>query len=147
MKVRSRIPLATLFVVAIVAYAANRWGMKPRWPGNVFLQNYFNDLWMMPCAVPAWCWGCEALKIRAPFQRARSREIVALLVLWSVLFEVMGPRFLHHGVADVRDVIAYATGAFLTAAVMNLEALMKFLRARNGMREGNEQADAMLDVA
>ena len=44
-----------LFLTGCAAYAGNRWLIKPviAWP---FLQGHFNDLWLIPCALPPVLW-------------------------------------------------------------------------------------------
>lgn len=143
----ARFRLAWLFFVALSAYGLNRWDLKPLHPENGFLQNYFNDLFLMPCAFPAWCWMCESLGLRGRSRKVRWLEIALLLGFWSLLFEVLGPKILHHGVADFRDVIAYTAGAILTGLIAGSELEMKFIRTRDRARKGDEQADAMLDIA
>ena len=40
-----------LFLVAFAAYALNRWVLKPH-THSVFIHGYFNDLWLIPAALP-----------------------------------------------------------------------------------------------
>jgi hypothetical protein len=118
----ARFRLASIFFLSLSAYAFNRWDLKPLHPQNGFLQNYFNDLFLMPSAVPAWCWACECLGLRRRNRKVRWLEIGLLLGLWSLLFEVLGPKILRHGVADFHDVIAYTAGAILTGLVAAVRA-------------------------
>lgn len=102
-----------LFLWACALYALNRWVLKP-WFDSAFLRGHFNDILLMPCALPPVLWVQRRLGVRSDDDYPSVREIVFHLVVWSVLFEVVGPRMMKV-TADVLDVIAYATGAAFCA--------------------------------
>jgi hypothetical protein len=46
-------------------------------------------------------------------------EIVILLVIWSIAFEVIGPFYFVKGTTDPLDVLAYCIGGFLSWVIYN----------------------------
>lgn len=99
-----------LFLIGCVAYALNRWVLKPHTTSR-FLHGYFNDLWLLPCALPPILWLHRRLGLRGDDAFPRISEIALHLVFWSVLFEYIGPKIMPHAVGDPLDVLAYAVGA------------------------------------
>jgi hypothetical protein len=98
-----------LFLVAATGYVINRWVLQPRL-ASPFLHGYFNDLLLIPAALPVVLWVQRVAGLR-DHDRAPSWSEVALhLVAWSVICELIGPRWLHHGTADLWDVAAYTVG-------------------------------------
>ncbi len=99
-----------LFLTCGALYVLNRWLIKPLVaPG--FFTWWFNDLLLMPCAIPVLLWLERRSGLRRHDNPPSGGEILAVLVLWSVLFEVLAPHLFPHATADWRDVIAYAAGA------------------------------------
>lgn len=101
-----------LFLAGCAAYALNRWWIAPR-AGPGFMMFHFNDLWLIPCALPPVLWIQSRLGLRAPHDPPSVTEIAGHLIVWSVLFEWIGPRFLPHAQGDPMDVAAYAAGALV----------------------------------
>jgi hypothetical protein len=98
-----------LFLLGCAAYALNRWGLKPH-VHNVFLHGYFNDLWLIPCALPPILWIHRKLRLRAHDRMPGWGEILSHLIFWSVLFEYIGPKFMPGTTGDPWDVAAYCAG-------------------------------------
>lgn len=101
-----------LFLLGCAAYALNRWVLKPYLPSG-FLHSYFNDLWLIPCALPPVLLIQRWFKLRPHDDPPRSGEILFQLVVWSILFEVIEPRFVSRATGDPRDVLAYAVGGLI----------------------------------
>ena len=101
-----------LFLTGCAAYALNRWAIKPH-VHNVFLHGYFNDCWLMPCALPPILWLHRRLGLRSNDDEPSVGEIFLHLVFWSALFEWIGPKFMPGTTGDPWDVVAYAAGAIL----------------------------------
>jgi hypothetical protein len=101
-----------LFLVGCAAYAINRWLIKPHWHAG-FFHSHFNDLWLIPCALPPILWLHRRLGLRSHDNAPQISEITLHLVFWSALFEWIGPKFVPHTIGDPLDVIAYAVGAIL----------------------------------
>src|SRR5690349_16403516 len=101
-----------LFLACCVAYALNRWLIKPHLHSG-FLHSHFNDLLLIPCALPPILWLHRKLGLRAHDEAPTLLEIASHVVFWSVLFEWLGPKFVAHTTADPLDVLAYLAGAML----------------------------------
>lgn len=101
-----------LFVIGCVAYIINRWIVKPH-AGPGFFMFHFNDLWLIPCALPLMLWLHRRLGWRTHDDPPHVPEIAGHLVFWSVLLEWVGPRFVPHAQGDIKDVAAYAVGALV----------------------------------
>lgn len=98
------------FVLGALAYAANRWLLKPRFEIR-FLHTHFNDLWMIPCVLPPLLWLYRKFGLRTHDHAPSWQEITCHLLLWSLTSEWIGPRYFARGTADAWDVLAYAVGA------------------------------------
>jgi hypothetical protein len=101
-----------LFLLGCAAYALNRWLIKPHVHAG-FLHSQFNDLWLIPCALPPILWLHRALGLRAHDQVPQWSEILPHCAFWSVLFEWIGPKLVPRATGDPWDVVAYVVGALL----------------------------------
>lgn len=97
-----------LFQVGCGAYAVNRWLVKPH-THNAFLHSHFNDLWLIPCALPLVLWGHRRLGWRSNAPPTFG-EVAGHLLIWSLLFEWVGPRFYPRATGDPWDVMCYVAG-------------------------------------
>ncbi len=102
--------LDPLCLVGCVAYITNRWLLKPH-IHSAFLHGYFNDLFLIPCALPPVLWLHRRLGLRKNDDPPQTSEVLFHLAVWSVLFEWIGPRLMRHVTGDPLDVVAYAAGA------------------------------------
>ncbi len=98
-----------LFLMAAVGYTLNRWLLKPLMP-SPFLHDHFNDLLLIPAALPALLWAQRLVGLRGHDLAPSWGEMGMHLAVWSVICEFIGPFWLRHGTADVWDVAAYAVG-------------------------------------
>jgi len=98
-----------LFLLTCWLYALNRWVIKPRvhWP---FFHNHFNDLLLIPCALPPLLLLQRWLRLRAHDDPPTASEIALHLAVWSVLFEFIGPYIMPWTTGDPWDVVAYVAG-------------------------------------
>ncbi|MFO1475294.1 MAG: hypothetical protein U1F98_01425 [Verrucomicrobiota bacterium] len=103
-----------LFLLCCSLYAINRWMVKPHVHGG-FFHDHFNDLLLMPCALPPLLWFQRLLKLRFHDQAPAPGEMALHLVVWSVLFEGIGPHLLRRATGDPYDVVAYVVGGILAA--------------------------------
>ena len=108
-----------LFLFSLSAYALNRLLIRPHlggfFPSQVhwlwaFLHSHFDDLLMMPAALPVMLWVQRQLHLRKHDRPPGWREMFAHLAIWSVMCKVVGPLYLHIGVADPWDLLFFATG-------------------------------------
>jgi hypothetical protein len=125
---RFRYVFDPLCLSACVLYAVNRFLVKPH-VGPGFFHSHFNDLLVIPAALPFLLWANRRLGWRRDDRPPTWREVVAHTFLWAVICEGVGPRiFPRYGVADWKDVAAYMIGAVAAWAFWNRVLLSK--RAR-----------------
>jgi hypothetical protein len=112
---RFRYALDPLCLVSCVLYAVNRLGIKPH-THVAFFRFWFNDLLLIPCALPLLLQAQRWLKLRPHDHSPSAREVFGHIVLWSALFEVIGPHIMRV-TGDWRDVLAYAVGGMVAYAL------------------------------
>ena len=100
-----------LFLLACLLYAVNRWGLKPRLH-NAFLHGYFDDVLLIPCALPPLLLAQRWLRLRRHDWLPTAGEILLNLIVWSILFEVIGPHIMRT-TGDPWDAVSYAVGGTL----------------------------------
>ena len=98
-----------LFLVARTLYAVNRWIVEPR-VHCPFLHNHFNDLLLIPCALPLLLFFHRRLGLRLHDCPPTPGKIALYLTVWSILFEDIGPHLLPRAVGNPWDVAAYVLG-------------------------------------
>jgi len=96
---------------------------------SAFLHNYFDDLLLIPCALPPLLLMQRWLGLRQHDQPPTPAEIVIYLVVWSILFEIIGPRLIPWTVGDPWDIVAYVVGGALAGTWWGRRELARFLRA------------------
>ena len=99
-------------LIACALYAANRCWLAQH-TDSVFLHSYFNDLLLIPAALPLALWLQRRLGCRSHDRAPSWGEIVLHLVVWSVTAEAIVPHLLAHSVADWKDVAAYTCGSLV----------------------------------
>jgi len=104
-----------LFQAGCLLYTCNRWILKPR-IHSAFLHDHFDDLLLIPCALPPLLLIQRWTRLRLHDQPPTPGEVTLYLVVWSILFEAIGPHLMRGVVGDVRDVVAYAAGGLLALA-------------------------------
>jgi len=101
-----------LFVFCCSLYVANRWFLKPRLAvGEHFFHGHFNDVLLIPCALPPLLYLHRHLSIRAHDGFPTGREVTLHLLVWTVYCECLGPIIQHAGIGDPLDAVAYFAGA------------------------------------
>ena len=90
-------------------YAVNRWLVKPHC-AVIFFHSWFNDLLLIPCALPPLLLLHRWLGLRSHDGPPTAGEVAAHWLGWSILFEAIGPRIMRT-TGDPWDVAAYAAGA------------------------------------
>jgi hypothetical protein len=99
-----------LFLCSCALYAFNRWLVKP-YLHCVFFHSWFNDVLLIPAALPPLLLAHRWLGLRSHDDAPSAWEVVAHLVGWSVLFEIIGPQVMRGTTGDLYDVLAYSVGA------------------------------------
>jgi hypothetical protein len=112
-----RYALDPLCVVCCGLYVLNRWFIKPH-VTSTFLHGYFNDTLLIPCALPILLWMQRKCGLRKNDNPPDVTEILFDLVIWSVLFEWIGPHIMRV-TGDIWDVAAYCAGAVVAWAWWN----------------------------
>ena len=114
-----------LFLLASGAYALNRWVLKPLIP-SPFLHNHFNDLLLIPAALPVMLWIQRILGLRKHDQVPTWPEVLMHWAIWSIVCEWIGPFYCHMGVADIWDVASYGVGGIVAGLWWNHAAMFSF---------------------
>jgi hypothetical protein len=108
-----------LFQLSLAAYALNKLLILPHlagcsqshfywaWP---FLHSHFDDLLLMPVALPVVLWLQRLLGLRRNDCAPDWLEAFSHLVIWSVMCKLVGPFYFHIGVADAWDLLFFAGG-------------------------------------
>jgi hypothetical protein len=104
-----------LCMLACALYALNRVWLR-RHVGGEFLTGYFNDLLLIPAALPFLLWLQRRIGVRVDDRQPRWGEIALHVLVWSVIAEAIMPHLAAHAVGDWRDVIAYAAGGAAAGA-------------------------------
>ena len=123
-----------LFLVCCACYGVNRWLLKPQFESE-FLRYWFNDLLLVPCAIPVVLWMFRALRLRNEDGAPSTLELAWILVVWSLLFEWIGPRFISHATADWRDVVMYWIGGLGAWIFWHRNSLRDAEFAKAGLHE------------
>lgn len=110
--VRFRYLADPLFLLCCACYAVNRWILIPRMHSR-FLRFWFDDLLLVPCALPVALWVFRRLHLRDHDAPPALLEFIWITAVWSLLFEWIGPKFIPHSTGDWRDVIAYWAGGLV----------------------------------
>lgn len=98
------------------AYFLNRFLLAPHFGADLlFLREHFNDSLLIPAALPLLYWARFRLGLRADNSPPSVRDVLLWCAGWSLVFEWLGPRFLHTSVGDWGDVAAYFIGGFVAA--------------------------------
>lgn len=110
-----RYVLDPLCVGGCALYVLNRWGIKPHTHLPLF-RFWFNDALLIPCALPPVLLAQRRLRLRTHDGVPTISEILGHLILWSVLFEVIGSHWMQRATSDPLDVVAYLSGALMAGA-------------------------------
>jgi hypothetical protein len=120
LNIRFRYVTDPLFLVCSFLYATNRLVIKPRMPTHeAFFRGHLNDLLLIPCVLPPLLFIYRKLPLRRPFDPPTALEIVLHLIVWSLLFEYVGPKFHARATSDPWDVVSYVVGGVVGWVVWN----------------------------
>jgi hypothetical protein len=111
-------------VASLVAYALNRFVLKPNGVGGDFVRCYLNDLLCLPLFLPTILYVQRRLGLRRTDAFPRAWEVVQHWLVFAVVFEVVLPRYptWFRTTADPLDAVAYLVGG--------LAALLIWSRSR-----------------
>lgn len=91
---------------------------------------HFNDMLLIPCALPPLLLMQRWLRLRTTDQPPTWGEIALYTVFWSILFEVVGPYLISRATGDPWDVVVYFVGGIGAGLWWNRQNLF-FRRAVN----------------
>ncbi|HEX5243833.1 MAG TPA: hypothetical protein VFW23_11275 [Tepidisphaeraceae bacterium] len=99
-------------LASMIIYAVNRWYFKPHHIGGAFTQGYVNDLLCLPLFLPLILGVQRLIGLRKHDAPPRMWEVVQHAIIFSILFEVILPRYPRqfHTTADPWDAVAYLVG-------------------------------------
>lgn len=111
---------------SILIYALNRWYLKPHHLGGAFTHGYLNDLLCLPLFLPLILYVQKLLGLRRHYDPPRLWEIVQHAIIFSVIFEVILPRYPHYfrTTADPLDALAYLVGGLVGWVIWRRSLLM-----------------------
>ncbi len=112
-----------LFLVCCALYALNRWELKPR-THNFFIHGYFNDVLLIPCALPPLLLMYRWVGLRNHDRPPTAGDIALNVVVWSIFFEVIAPHLTPRATGDPWDAVAYAVGGILAGLWWHRQAWM-----------------------
>lgn len=115
--------------ISLGAYAGNRLLLKPHLsliPGHLlraFLHSHFDDLLLIPAALPVMLWIQRLIGLRQDDLPPRWSEMFLHLIAWSVMCKFAGPFALHIGTPDPWDLLAYTVGGVAACLWWNRPAM------------------------
>lgn len=103
-----------LCLLACIGYGLNRWIVE-RISSLAFLHGHFNDLLLIPAALPPVLWLQRKAGLRTNDFAPTAGEIALHWLVWSILSEGVGPYIFARATGDILDVAAYAIGAIVAS--------------------------------
>jgi len=112
--------LDPVFIIAFLLYATNRLAIKPALGSeNILFWSYFNDLLLIPCALPPLLWLHKKLGLRHFDRKPTIKEILLHLMVWSICFELIAPLLYDNATGDLLDILAYWIGGSIAWIIWN----------------------------
>lgn len=116
-----------LCLASLLSYVVNRWLLIPM-VSSPFLHGTFNDLLLIPAALPPVLWIQRQMGWRTHNRPPTPSEIFGHWAIWSLVCEGLAPWIFPRAVADFQDVLAYAVGALIAGLWWNRGQLRRFFR-------------------
>lgn len=113
-----------LCLLACLVYGLNRLVIAP-WFSWSFFHEHFNDLLLIPAALPPVLWLQRRLGLRRHDRPPGFAEIFGHWLVWSIVCEGIGPLLFPRATGDLRDVLAYAAGALPAWLWWNRSSLLR----------------------
>jgi hypothetical protein len=123
-----------VFVVASLCYVVGRWGLRAHGIGGTFTTAYLNDVLCLPIFVPLSLWLQRVMGVRHGDDYPRAWEILQHAAVFSILFELILPRFplLFRSTADPLDAVAYLAGGAIGYVAWRMRDRIKLACRRGG---------------
>jgi hypothetical protein len=105
---------------SLLLYAANRWLLKPHHIGGPIAHDYLNDLLCLPLFLPMILRVQRLVGLRHHDAPPRLWEILQHAIVFSIIFEVVLPKYpqYFHTTADPLDAVAYFAGGLAVATLL-----------------------------
>lgn len=113
-----------VFLAAMALFSLNELLLK-RISSPAFFHHHFNDLLLIPCALPFLLRFHALLGLRPIEQYPTFAEIAGHLLVWSVLFEFAGPILSSHATGDWLDLVCYGLGGSFSWLVWRNESRLR----------------------
>jgi hypothetical protein len=114
-----------LFLSSCLLYACNQFLLKPLLPNEeLFFHGYFNDLLLIPCALPPLLLIHQYLSIRGSNELPSFQEVLTHLIIWSLLFEWIGPILIATATSDLGDIFSYWAGGMVSWMLWNKRSIL-----------------------
>ncbi|MFA5759961.1 MAG: hypothetical protein WC942_11475 [Clostridia bacterium] len=107
-------------IISAGIYLLNNFYLKGKYPSNMFLHCYLNDILTFPVAFPILLFLFSILKLRKFWDFPTLSEYTVYFILWSFIFEYFGPFILKTGTSDILDVLCYFIGILLMQVSFSL---------------------------
>jgi hypothetical protein len=112
-----------LFLLAVFVYLLNRWIVKPLTIGKIsFFSSYLNDIICFPFLLPIVLFLTRVVRLRKHNGPPDIYEMGFYFLLWSYVFEFIGPMYgsrFNNPVSDPWDVVCYALGGLVAGIYWN----------------------------
>jgi hypothetical protein len=114
-------------IASLTLYAINRFVLKPHHIGGWFTHGYLNDVLCLPLFVPIILRVQQLLGLRRHDAYPRAWEIFQHGIIFSVVFQLILPRFpqTFTSAGDPYDILAYLAGGLLAGAYWNIASRPK----------------------
>jgi hypothetical protein len=112
-------------MVALIIYAINRFILKPHHIGGWFTHGYLNDVLCLPLFVPMVLYAEHLVRLRPHFGHPRAWEILQIGAGFTLVFQVIIPRYPETFVTagDPYDILAYLAGGIVAWICWSIEAV------------------------
>jgi hypothetical protein len=118
--------------VSLCLYTLNRFVLKPHHIGGWFTHGYFNDVLCLPLFVPMILYVQHVIGLRKDFGYPRGWEIFQNWAAFTIVFQVVIPRFPKTFVSagDPWDILAYLAGGIIAGMLWSAMSRRIFARGR-----------------
>jgi hypothetical protein len=111
-------------IASLVLYTINRYILKPHHIGGWFTHGYLNDVLCLPLFVPMILYAQHIIGLRKHAEYPRIWELFQTWAVFTVVFQVVIPRFPKTFIAagDPWDILAYFAGGIIAGIYWRIAA-------------------------
>jgi len=114
-----------IFLGAVFVYTINTILIRHFGLSITVSRYYLNDFFLVPCTLPPILFILSIMKVRRRNQPATAIEVFLCLIVWSVMFELVGPQISEKATPDILDVLAYWLGGISSWFLWNFTRFSK----------------------